>query len=101
MTKLAFELDDFAEAEFYNIVDYYKQFDRSLSSDFIQEFDRAIQRLLDFPKAGSPYLHGTKRIILRRFPYAIVYKIYRNEVIVAHAVMHMRRKSDYWKERLK
>jgi len=101
MSRLAFELDNAAEVEFYNIVDYYKQFDRSLSSDFIQEFDRAVQRLLDFPKAGSPYLHGTKRIILRRFPYSIIYKIYRDEVIVAHAVMHMRRKPDYWKERLK
>lgn len=101
MTKHTFELDDAAEAEFYNIVDYYKQFDRSLSSDFIQEFDRAVLRLLDFPKAGSPYLHGTKRIILRCFPYSIVYKIYREEVIVAHAIMHMRRKPDYWKERLK
>lgn len=78
MTKLTFELGAAAEAEFYNIVDYYKQFDRSLSIDFIQEFDRAVQRLLDFPKAGSPYLHGTKRIILRRFPYSIVYKIYRD-----------------------
>lgn len=101
MTNFAFELDEAAEAEFYSIVDYYQQFDPALSSDFIQEFDRAVQRLQDFPNAGSPYLHGTKRIILRRFPYSIVYKIYLNEVIVAHAVMHMRRKPDYWRERLK
>lgn len=101
MTRLTFELDDFAEAEFYNIVDYYKQFDISLSSDFIKEFDRAIQRLLSFPKAGAPYLFGTKRVILNRFPFAIIYKIYRDQVIVAHAVMHMSRKPDYWKKRLK
>lgn len=101
MTNLAFELDDAAAAEFYAIVDYYKQFDPALSSDFIQEFDRTVQRLLEFPNAGSPYQHGTRRIILRRFPYSIVYKIYRDEVIVAHAVMHMRRKPDYWKERIK
>lgn len=28
MSKMAFELDEAAEAEFYDIVDYYKQFDR-------------------------------------------------------------------------
>lgn len=100
MSKLAFELDDAAEAEFYNIVDYYKRLEPSLASDFIVEFDRVVQRLLEFPKAGSSYLYGTRRIILQRFPYAIVYKIYRDEVIVAHAVMHMRRKPDYWKKRL-
>lgn len=101
MTNLTFKLDEEAEGEFYAIVDYYKQFDLALSSDFIQEFDRTVQRLQKFPHAGSPYLHGSKRIILRRFPYSIVYKIYGNEVIVAHAVMHMRQKPDYWKERLK
>ena len=101
MINLGFELDEAAEAEFYSIVTYYRQFDPALSSDFIQEFDQAVQRLLDFPQAGSPYLHGTKRIILRRFPYSIVYKIYTDNVIVAFAVMHMKRKPDYWKERLK
>lgn len=73
MTRLTFELADAAEEEFYNAIHYYKQFDPALSSDFIQEFDRAVQRLIDFPQAGSPYLHGTKRIILKRFPYSIVY----------------------------
>ena len=101
MRKLTFELDDAAEKEFYSVIDYYKQFDRTLSSDFIQEFDRAVKRLQKFPDAGSPYLHNTKLVILHRFPYAIVYKIYRDEVIVVHAVMHMKRKPDYWKERIK
>ncbi len=60
MTSQTFELTDAAEIEFYNAVDYYKQFDPALSSDFIQEFDRAVQRLLDFSLAGSPYIYGTK-----------------------------------------
>lgn len=71
MSKIAFELDDAAEAEFYNIVDYYKQLDQELSYDFIREFDDAVKRLMKFPKAGYPYIHQTKRIFLNRFPYAI------------------------------
>ncbi len=101
MSKLAFELDDAAEAEFYDIVDYYKQFDQTLSYDFIQEFEVAVQRLIKFPKAGHPYLHQTKRIFLNRFPYAIVYKVYRDELIMVFAIMHMKRKPDYWEKRLK
>jgi|SRR5699024_9585830 len=101
MSKLDFEFGDDAEIEFYNIIDRYKKFDRSLSTNFVQEFTRTVRRLLDFPKVGSPYLHGTKRIILQRFPYSIVYKIYREKVIVVYAVMHMSRKPDYWKGRLK
>jgi plasmid stabilization system protein ParE len=54
MSKMAFELDDAAEAEFYDIVDYYKKFDQALSYDFIQEFENAVQRLIKFPKTGHP-----------------------------------------------
>ena len=95
MSKMAFELDNAAEAEFYNIVDYYKQFDQALSYDFIQEFEDAVQRIMKFPKAGHPYLHQTKRIFLNRFPYAIVYKVYGDKLIIVFAIMHMKRKPDY------
>jgi toxin ParE1/3/4 len=98
---MAFELVDGAEAEFYDIVDYYKQFDQALSYDFIQEFEDAVQRQIKFPKAGHTYLQQTKRTFLNRFPYAIVYKIYRDELIMVFAIMHIKRKPDYWKKRLK
>jgi plasmid stabilization system protein ParE len=44
------------KTSFYDIVDYYKHFDNSLSRDFIQEFEDVVQRLVTFPKAGQPYL---------------------------------------------
>lgn len=101
MSNMAFELDEAAEAEFYDIVDYYKQFDHKLSYDFIQEFEDTVQWLLTFPKAGHPYLHQTKHTFLNRFPYAIVYKVYGNDLIIGFAIMHMKRKPDYWEKRLK
>jgi len=60
MSKIAFELNEAAGAGFYDIVDYYKQFDQSLSHDFIQEFENAVQRVIKFPKAGHPYLNNIK-----------------------------------------
>jgi len=101
MNKLTFELNEAAEVELYDIVDYYKQFDQSLSHDFIQEFENAVQRLIKFPKAGHPYLHQTKRILMDRFPYSVVYKIYRDELIIVFAIMHVKRKPNYWKKRIK
>lgn len=101
MSNRTIELDSAAETEFYDIVDYYKQFDHKLSYDFIQEFEDAVQRLVEFPNAGHPYLHQTKRSFLNRFPYSIVYKIYRNDLIMVFAIMHMKRKPGYWEKRLK
>jgi plasmid stabilization system protein ParE len=100
MSDFTFELDEFAEKEFYKIVAYYKQFDQELSSDFIKEFDQSVEQLLTYPKAGNPYLHDTRRVIFDRFPYAIVYKIYNADIIIAHAIMHLKRQPDYWQERL-
>jgi toxin ParE1/3/4 len=101
MPQIKFELAEEAEAEFYDIVDYYKQFDRDLSRDFIKEFEVAVRYLLKFPTAGHPYRLQTKRIFLNRFPYVIVYKIYGEEKIVAFAVMHTKRDPEYWEKRLK
>ena len=99
MDKMAFELDDAAEAEFYDIVDYYKQFDQALSYDFIQEFEDAVQRLIKFPKAGHPYLHQTKRIFLNRFPYGLIYSVEADQIVI-FGVMNLKRKPGYWKSRI-
>ena len=101
MNEIAVELEIEAEAELYKIVEYYKRFDQELPKDFIREFEDAVQKLMNFPNAGHPYLHQTKRVFLNRFPYAVVYKIYKENLVIVFAIMHMRRKPDYWKDRLK
>ena len=54
MSEITIELSNEAEAEFYDIVDYYKQYDQTLSYDFIQEFEDVVRRITKFPKAGHP-----------------------------------------------
>ena len=100
MSEITIELSNEAEAEFYDIVDYYKQYDQTLSYDFIQEFEDVVRRITKFPKAGHPYLHQTLRSFLDRFPYAIIYKIYRDHLIVIYAIMHLKRSPEYWKTRV-
>lgn len=101
MSKIALEIRSQAEDEFYDIVDYYRKIDLSLADDFITEFERFLEEIVNFPNAGHPYLYQTKRVILDRFPYSIVYKIYGDEKVTVYAVLHMKRKPGYWKERLK
>ncbi len=101
MACINVELDSSAEKEFYQIVEHYGQFGKSLVYDFIQEFDDAILRIIKYPNAGHPHLHKTQRVLLNRFPYSIVYKLYPSQKIVVFAIMHLKRKPDYWKKRLK
>lgn len=100
MNQPVLELVESAEDEFYDILEYYKEFDPALPYDFLLEFEQATQRLIKFPNSGHPYLHQTKRILLERFPHAIVYKYYPEGVIVVFAIMHPKREPGYWEERL-
>ena len=64
----------------------------------VQIVDRAIERISERPEAGSPYLSSTKRVLLRRFPLFVVYRV-RNEHVQIVAVAHARRRPGYWRAR--
>jgi plasmid stabilization system protein ParE len=61
-------------------------------SDVIREIAQTPQR---WPK----YLHGTRRFVLHRFPFSIIY-LDDPDVLVIIAVAHSKRKPGYWKRRL-
>jgi plasmid stabilization system protein ParE len=42
--------------------------------------------------------HGTRELVLRRFPYTIVYRV-MNGVIVIVAIAHHSREKGYWQSR--
>lgn len=65
-----------------------------------EEVEGTVRRISAAPRQGSPYLYGTRRFILRRFPYSNVYVTLdpRGHVI---AIAHFRRKPGYWRRRLK
>jgi plasmid stabilization system protein ParE len=68
-----------------------------LGVEFTTELDVVVARIsqnpLQFPEVGG----GTRRALLRRFPYAL-YFFWRGRVAII-AVLHQRRDPDRWKER--
>jgi toxin ParE1/3/4 len=62
--------------------------------------DHTIARVGTVPGQGSPYLHGTRRFIVHRFPFSTVYLA---RVPVSHvvAIAHHRRRPGYWRRRMK
>ncbi len=73
------------------------------------EFEHAINAALDLleqelvPLAPAPGIagsRGVKRLLLRRFPYAVVVSE-RNAEIVVIAFAHHARRPGYWRERLR
>ncbi|MGH8726847.1 MAG: hypothetical protein ACREV9_01520 [Burkholderiales bacterium] len=72
------------------------------------KFERAIQAALDLLEQeivpatavrGSAGRRGTKRLILKRFPYDVVFQERVGEIVVI-AFAHHSRRPGYWRNRL-
>jgi plasmid stabilization system protein ParE len=93
------ELLDAARAEFLAAMDRYEREAPGLGAEFLDEVSRAAERIVTFPDHGSPHLGSTKRLVLPRFPFDVVY-LPDTEPVVIVAIAHHRRSPGYWKDRV-
>jgi len=87
-----------AEAEINEAADFYDVQSPGLGSVFIDEMQRAIGRIAEFPEA-APFVRGRvrKRPIVK-FPYSLVYSVRPDEIRIL-AVAHPKRRPFYWRGR--
>ena len=90
-------LDPAAEAEIEAAAVYYQKIDERLRHDFLAEVDEAFDRILTYPHIWKCVVKHYRRLNLKRFPFAIIYAL--EESIYIIAVMHERRKPNYWLRR--
>jgi len=84
-----------AERELNDAAQYYELESPGLGASFLQEVDRCLRRIADYPEAGS-ILQGTvRRRLLRGFPYGLLYKTSSGGIRIL-AVMNLRRRPTYW-----
>jgi plasmid stabilization system protein ParE len=77
---------------------WYRERSLGAAELFTAELDRAIESISEAPRRWPAYLLGTRRFLLHRFPYAVIYRERRERIQVV-AVAHGRRRPDYWKAR--
>jgi len=88
-----------AEAEFDRDVEYYEQFQPGLGLEFAEEVYATITRIIQYPDAWSPLSKNSRRCLVNRFPYGVIYQIKSRSLRII-AVAHLNRRPGYWKERL-
>jgi toxin ParE1/3/4 len=71
-----------------------------LGDSFATEVRDAVDLVLAMPSAGSAYRAGTRRVMLKRFPYSVIYQP-RPDLIIIVAIAHHRRAETYWLRRLR
>lgn len=89
---------DAAERELDDAIAYYEHELPGLGRRFRQAVQSALNRIKLFPEAYSPLSRRTRRCLVNKFPYGIIYKVQDNEIVVV-AVAHLHRKPEYWVSR--
>lgn len=90
---------DAARLELIEATEHYIAVNASLAEDFLDEIDDAFNKISAAPRRWPPGNWGTRRYVLRRFPYAVVYSDSEESPHVI-AIAHGKRKPEYWKDRL-
>jgi plasmid stabilization system protein ParE len=89
-----------AVAELERAKAWYEAQRPGLGESFFQEITTAISRIREAPNTWPEYKRGTKRFLVHRFPFAIIYSQHSNSLLVV-AVMHLKRRPGYWQSRLR
>jgi len=84
-----------AAAEVEEAVEWYNAKQPGLGEAFRQEVSKAVDRISLFPEGWAKVSHRSRRCLLRRFPYGVIYQV-RDKMILVLAVMHLHRKPGYW-----
>lgn len=96
-SKVRFHPD--AATELVEASDWYRERSELAARAFLIEFDEAIRRIRKTPLRYPTYQSETRRLILPRFPFSIIYRL-EPSIIQVIAVAHHKRRPGYWKSRL-
>jgi toxin ParE1/3/4 len=98
MPQFAVEFHPLAADEAQPAERWYSERNETAAMRFRRELDRAVGFIAERPEAAPPYVSNTRRFLLRRFPFFIVYRVFSQQVQVV-AVAHARRRPRYWLQR--
>lgn len=92
MTRVVFSDD--ARKDLRDARAFFEAIDTDLSARFSAEVERAVRLIGEQPAAWAPIGNGLRRIVVRRFPYVLVYREgagVQRVIAVAHT-----RRTRYW-----
>jgi len=88
-----------AKIELEETINYYEECLPGLGGKFAKEVYSTIHRIIQYPELWSKLSKNTRRCLMNRFPYGVIYQILDKEVLII-ALMHLKREPRYWKNRI-
>jgi plasmid stabilization system protein ParE len=88
-----------AQYELDEAYDWYEAQSKGLGGQLVEETRLAVRRVAVFSESCQEIAPGIRRCLIRRFPYALIYRTTGEELVIL-AVMHQHRKPRDWQLRL-
>jgi toxin ParE1/3/4 len=88
-----------ARSEYREAAAFYEDHLPRLGAAFTLEVEAAIDRILEAPQRWRVIDQDVGRCLTHKFPYGVLYTIEHDSILIV-AVMHLRRRPNYWLERL-
>jgi len=95
--KIRFQQD--ADVELAEARQWYAHQRTDLDLEFMDCIEEALSRVARYPDLFPVVFRDLRRVVVRRFPFAIFYRVTQDEIQVV-AVFHSRRNPRIWKTRL-
>ena len=92
------EYHEAAREEVMAAATWYALRDVSAAARFVAEIERVEDLIAAAPDRWPAHTWGTRRLLLRRFPYGVVYRIESTRVLIV-AVVHDHQAPGYWRRR--
>ena len=99
MTRRLEFLDEALE-EAEQAAHWYAERNAMAAIGFAEELSAAVAHIERSPLTWPVYEYGTRRFLLRRFPYSVIYRVEVNRIVIV-AVAHGHRYPGYWRSRSK
>ncbi len=94
------EIHEKAAAEYDAAFDWYLQRSSDAASEFDKEVNQALANIIQAPRRWAIGANSTRRFLLRKFPYIVIYREGSSGSIQVIALAHTSRKPGYWRQRL-
>jgi toxin ParE2 len=88
-----------ASIELDDAIEYYNSQSPGFGEKFLEEVLQTINLIVLFPEAWSEVTKHTRKALLRKFPYNLIYTIHKKKIYIL-AVAHQHREPEYWIDRV-
>ena len=87
-----------AELDIEDAFQWYEQRDSGLGSEFVRAVDSCLASIGRNPEAYPVVYRQARRVLIRRFPYGLIYVVEEN-IITIIACYHVKRNPKQWQNR--